>query len=182
MPPAKSPPTRTRRLVTALLYAGCAGAAVFMFRPLVSAEPTPTPEAVPMTTRPVTDIDPLLLPPGHWTVLSAERLDAIAGRVRGEAVPPAAAVGCPLLPPGYEPLSERLDSTGRVTAFLSAAADWTAFEQHWRSTGWTLADASSSTGRMLTLTRGTERGVAWGFAAREPGRVHLLVTLSNRPK
>src|SRR5687767_8436555 len=131
MPP-RQPATRTRRLVAALLYAGCVGAAAFILKPLLSAEPTPV--AVPVATRPPTDLDPFVLPPGEWTVLSADRLDALARRVRGEAVPPAAPVGCPLLPPGHLPLSERLDHAGRVTAFLSAASEWTTFETYWRST------------------------------------------------
>jgi hypothetical protein len=177
MPPPPTPtPTRTRRLVALLLYVGCGGAAVLMLRPVLSAQPAPA--VVPVEPRSPTDLDPFPLPPGDWSLLSEDRLGDLVRRVKGEAVPARPPVPCPLLPPGVEPLAQRLDPAGRVSAFLTADVERAAVERHWKDTGWTLTATDNGT----ALRRGAERAFAWAFAATQPGRVRLLVTVKPDPQ
>jgi len=175
---ARSP--RGRRLIAVVLYAGCVGATALVVKTVFSADSASTP-GTPNHSRPPTDLDPFPLPPGSWTVLSAGRLDALARQVRGEAVAPATPADCPLLPPGIDPLAERVNAAGRVSAFVTAAEDRNVFVRHWTAGGWSVTEAGDpdDTPRPLALVRGSERALAWMIpAAGQPGRVQLLVTVA----
>lgn len=173
-------PSRTRRLLGITLYAGCVGAGVFALRPILSAEPVVVPPL--SSARPPTDIGPFRLPPGTWNVLSAGQLNELRQLARGEAVSSPPSSRCPLVPPGFEPLAERTDAAGRVSAFLTGPVEWTPFTRHWTDGGWLVVESRDPEHdtRTLTLSRGTERALAWVFPAdHHPDRVQLLVTVTD---
>jgi hypothetical protein len=170
---------RLRRLITAALYAGCAGAAVFALRPMLWAEsPITQPK---FASTPPTDVGPFLLPPGSWSVLSVSGLEDFHLLAIDQAGPLNGAARSSLLPPGVEPLAVRTDAAGRVSAFLTDAENWTVLRHHWLGAGWVVDefhDPKSGT-RTVSIQRGSERSFAWVLPACRPDRVHLLVTVTR---